>query len=285
MGILHSEAREIAAKAYRRLFGREPTAGEVDFAAAVANAETGYGRAPGQFLRFANEGGINWGALESGTADEASDRTFQRFVELGLHPRKGAGQDAGRRVFFYLFPNDEEAAVAFYRTWGADDTLAAAATGDPRAVAAAMKRHGYYEGFHVGPGGLTGGKQSPPFIEVGSDAEALELNIRDYASFLSNSLRVVRGGGEVPGPSPASLGASGPSVFAFPSFDLRTVFALAMVGAGGYWFFTRTERGRVLATRATRNLRAVGMPSVRLPNSLSRLGQNARANLRLLTSG
>lgn len=282
MGILHSEARDIAAKAYRRLFGREPTAGEVDFAAAVANAETGYGRAPGQFLRFANEGGINWGALESGSADESADTTFQRFVQLGLHPRKGEGQDAGRRVFFYLFPNDEEAAVAFYRTWGADDTLAAAATGDPRAVAAAMKRHGYYEGFHVGPGGLTGGKQSPPFVEVGSDAEALELNIRDYAAFLSRSLSQVRGGGEVPGPSPSSIPSSA-SFFAFPSFDARTVFALALVGAGGYWFFTRTSRGRALATRATRNLRGLQDARLDLSGPLARLGRSARANVRWLT--
>lgn len=194
----HGQARAALAEAYRDLFNREPTAGELDFGLTTAFFETFYGRgtsAPwgdgGQFGAWAASGLLNWGALQSRlvTGDPA---LMARFRAVGLSPRLERGKDAGRPVFFYLFPDDVQAATAFLMTWGQPDTLAAAATGSPTAVAAAMKRHNYYEGFHVGPGGLVNGKTAPRFIEEPSLEVATAKNVAEYASALAARVGTVR---------------------------------------------------------------------------------------------
>jgi hypothetical protein len=138
---------------------------------------------------------------------------MQAYVRRGLHPTKERGADGGRPVYFYLFPNDDEAAEAFLMAFGQADTLAAAATGSPEAVSAAMKVHGYYEGFHVAPGGLVGGKKSPPFIEEQDAATALAKNIADYAKALRSHVAVIKGAGGVADPA-ATGGAFGVGILA-----------------------------------------------------------------------
>lgn len=193
----HDEAREALAKAYRNLYHREPSEGELDFGLATAFFESGYGRAgaanwvkPGQFAKWALEGKFNWGALQSSIP--GPERTFERFKSAGLHPIKEKGSDAGRPVYFYLFPNDVEAAQAFLMTWGRPDTLKAAASGSPEAVAKSMKDHNYYEGFWVPPGNPRNLK-IPPFKEASSAEEAERNNIRDYARALAGQRAVVSG--------------------------------------------------------------------------------------------
>lgn len=184
----HIQAREILREAYKRLFNKEPSDGELNFGLATAFFETGYGRAGGQFAKWASQGLYNWGALESGIPGPES--TFNKFRSAGLNPVKKQGQDAGRSVYFYLFPTDIDAAQAFLMSWGRPDTLKAAATNSPQAVAASMKNHGYYEGFWVPPGNPQGRKM-PPFKEASSKEEAERNNIRDYASALNGHVAAV----------------------------------------------------------------------------------------------
>ncbi len=238
----HAQARAALHSAYVAQFGREPTAGELDFGLATAYFETFYGRGTGaawgdggQFGRWAADGKINWGALQSGTPGD--EGTLRSFVAAGLHPTKEQGRDAGRPVYFYLFPTDEEAARAFLMSWGKADTLAAAATGSATAVSASMKRHGYYEGFHVAPGQM-GGKKSPPFIQEASAADAESKNVADYAGALARHVATVRGTGGVPDASP----------FPSPPPDLAsgaaaTVVAALLVGgtaAAAWWLAGQT---------------------------------------------
>lgn len=230
----HAMARDALHRAYSQQFGREPSEGELDFGLATAYFETFYGRGTGaawgdggQFGRWASEGKINWGALQSGSPS-GDPRFMASMQKQGLHPTLEQGKDAGRPVYFYLFPDDVEAARAFLMSWGQADTLAAASTGSANAVAAAMKRHGYYEGFHVGPGKL-GNKKSPPFIEESDDATALEKNVRDYASALSRNVGTVRGTGGVPDAMPTSPSSASVA---------GTVVALLLVAStiGGAWW-------------------------------------------------
>lgn len=221
----HAEARQILARAYRDEFGAEPSAGELDFAAAVAFFESGYGRAGaadwaqlGQFASWASEGLYNWGALQSSKPG----------------PDKRQGKDAGRNVYFYVYPSDYEAARAMLRSLGGGarrDWLEAAKTGDARAVAAAMKRHGYYEGFHVGPGelGTNGRTAERGFKEEESKAIAEAKNIDDYAGALARFRATVTGPGGVPDPSPLPQGAPGTGSL------LAIGFALIGVGLAYYW--------------------------------------------------
>lgn len=186
----HSHAREALTIAYKKLFSREPTDGELDFGLSTAFHETQYGRAGGQFAKWASEGKYNWGALESGQPGD--EKTLRSFKAAGLHPTKGKGTDAKRPVYFYLFPNDVEAAAAFLMTWGRGNTLKAAATGSSQAVAKSMRDNGYYEGFWVPPGNPNH-QPMPPFKEAGSKAEAEANNIRDYATALNRNVAYVTG--------------------------------------------------------------------------------------------
>lgn len=186
----HSSARDALTQAYKNLYHKDPSDGELDFGLATAFFETGYGRAGGQFAKWASEGKYNWGALQSGTP--GPEKTFKSFKSAGLHPSKERGSDAGRPVYFYLFPNDIEAAEAFLLSWGRPDTLKAAASGSPVEVAKAMKNHNYYEGFWVPPGNPRNLKM-PPFKEAGSKEEAERNNIRDYASALNGHVAIVTG--------------------------------------------------------------------------------------------
>lgn len=232
----HAQARATLAQAYVALHGRDASPGELDFGCAVAFFETGYGRAgaadwvhPGQFARWARDGLINWGALE--TATQGDEGTLRAFQSAGLHPEKRQGSDAGNTRFFYLFPSDLEAATAFLMSWGKPDTLAAAATGSAFAVASSMRAHGYYEGFHVGPGRL-GRRASPPFVEEASDAIATEKDIADYASALERVRRTVTGSGGVPDPTQVGF----PGAAALTGIVILAGSWLAMVGAARWWF-------------------------------------------------
>lgn len=228
----HAQAREIAARAYRAEFGREPSDGELDFMLATAFFESGYGRAGaadwaalGQFASWASEGLYNWGALQSSKPG----------------PDKREGRDAGRRVFFYVYPTDELAARALWRSLGGGaraEWLEAARSGNALAVAAVMKRHGYYEGFHVGPGqlGSNGRTKERGFIEEASEEEATRKNVADYAGALERHRRTVTGPGGVPDPSPLPQAPAG---------GLGTAVALLLVVGtlGAAWWASSGQSG------------------------------------------
>lgn len=188
IGLSHNEARKILAEAYRKVFHKEPSDGELDFGLATAFLETRYGRDIGQFAKWASKGQYNWGALESGVPDD--DRTMRAFKNAGLHPIKDRGTDAKRSVYFYLFPSDLEAAQAFLMTWGKPDTLKAAKLNSSIGVSKAMKNHGYYEGFWVPPNNPRN-LPIPPFKKAKSAEEAERNNIRDYASALNGHVNTV----------------------------------------------------------------------------------------------
>ena len=203
----HAQARADLARAYRDEFGTEPTDGELDFGLAIAYFESGYGRAGaaswaalGQFARWASEGLYNWGALQ--TSQPGPDRR--------------EGKDAGRRVFFFVYPSDYLAARAMLRSLAGGARApwrAAAASGSAFSVAAAMKRAGYFEGFHVGPGelGTNGRTKERGFVEEESKAIAEQKNIADYAGALERYRKIVTQPppAGVPDPSPLPQGPAG----------------------------------------------------------------------------
>lgn len=208
----HETAREILRRTYVRKFGRDPSPGELDFAASTAYFESGYGRyggadwaKPAQFAQWAARGRYNWGAIERGTPPcEGVGGCPGKPVE------KAAGVDAGRGSCFCLYATDDDAADAFWIVWGSADTLAAAAANDAHGVAAAMKRHGYYEGFWRPPGGLTGSYTAARgFKEAESAEDAEARNIADYAGALQRFRSIVTKPGGVPDPSPEGLGGAG----------------------------------------------------------------------------
>lgn len=220
----HAQAREALHRAYVAQFGHEPTSGELDFGLAVAYFETFYGRGGaagwanrGQFGRWASEGKFNWGALESGSAS-GNPKFNAQLAAAGLTFTLERGSDGGNSTFFYLFPDDDQAARAFLMAWGATDTLAAAAASSAFGVAAAMRVHGYYTGFHVGPGKLTPALQEAnrrmgrqAWQEEASDADALQKNVQEYANGLASSVKTVTGAGGVDSPSSSTVfsGSSG----------------------------------------------------------------------------
>lgn len=78
----------------------------------------------------------NWGALtyRAGSAP--------RYIEHGDHDAQGNPVT----YKFAAFATLKDGAIAWYETWAKSDTLEAARRGDVWAVAAAMKKHGYYTG-------------------------------------------------------------------------------------------------------------------------------------------
>jgi len=193
----HAQAREVMRAAYLDLFGADASDGELNFALAVAWGESRYGRAKGQFAAAFARGQINWGSLEKGVPPCPPDRW--------------EGKDGGNARCFLGFPSDIEAATALLRTWGKADTLAAARTGDATQVAAAMKRHGYFE----------------------ADVDA-------YAALLRSSVRAVTGGGGIPDPAagggvaPAPAGGGGGLASA-----IKSLAVLGIAGGAGYWIALR----------------------------------------------
>jgi hypothetical protein len=248
----HDQARDVLREAYKKLFHREPSDGELDFGLSTAYFESGYGRAgsanwakPGQFAKWSAEGLYNWGALESGSPKE--DAAFNQFRSAGLHPVKRPGQDAGRKSYFYLFPSDLEAAQAFLMTWGKPATLKAAATGDAHAVAKSMKDRGYYEGYWVPPGNPEH-KPMPPFKEAHSAEEANQNNIRDYAGALQNHVAVVSN------KAPSQQHQKPSSGFMAQLYNLLHQFSLAsqeshsfLVSVGSSDYDSSVEYARVLS--------------------------------------
>lgn len=243
----HAAAREALRGAYVAQFGREPTKGELDFGLATAYFETFYGRggpggAPwanrGQFGRWARDGKYNWGALEGGAKGNA--RMNALLDAAGIPYTLERGTDGGNPTFFYLFRSDEDAARAFLMAWGAKDTLAAAAAGDAFGVAAAMRGHGYYTGFHVGPGKMTPALEDAnrrmgyrAWQEEATDAEALRKNIAEYGAGLARTVKVVTGPGGVDDPAKGGASGGGGGGFAV------ALGVLALVGAGAlaWWKF------------------------------------------------
>lgn len=131
----HAQAREILRQAWRTVWGREPTAQELTYAAAVAYLETGYGRA-GQFGTLAAQGIYNWGALE-----RKPDANGE------CPPGTARGTDQGS-VCFYAFPSDVAAAAAFVKLLTQSHwPVIAAMRGAPIDVARAMRvSPAYYTG-------------------------------------------------------------------------------------------------------------------------------------------
>ena len=139
------QAYQIVKQAWKELHGREGTPAELVLAQAIQRFETAYGRA-GQFAAMAAQGKYNWGALERGRNSDGS-------CPAGTEP----GIDAGNARCFFVYPSDVSAAKAsLYVLTKADGahanrtraTLAALGSGDPYAVAKAMRTSpAYYEGF------------------------------------------------------------------------------------------------------------------------------------------
>jgi len=135
--VTHARARAIVLAAWRAVHGREATTNEAELTQAIALHETGYGRL-GQFAAMAAAGRFNWGALER-----------PRLADGSCPPGSAPGCDAGDPRCFLVFASDEAAARAFVRLLTASHwpVVAAMATGDPRAVAHAMKAPpAYYTG-------------------------------------------------------------------------------------------------------------------------------------------
>lgn len=185
-----------------RAEGRELTRAAAEIGAAVAYGETLYGRGVSrgsssgdafawahldQFGKWAQQGLLNWGALEYPAKYGETPPPW--FADLGAVGR--LGKDAGHPAGFFLFADDVRAARAFLRAWGKPDTIAAANAGDVTGVAAAMRRHGYYVGFHCGPG-VKGKAGSPCKYEHATPEEALAANVRDYAALINSRLHDVR---------------------------------------------------------------------------------------------
>jgi len=210
----HAEAREILRRAWTRVHGSPPSEGALTLAQAIANLETGYGRA-GQFGALAARGLYNWGALER-----------QRLEDGTCPPGTEPGSDVGQ-VCFYVFRSDEDAAVAFLRTLTAAGgrnadraraTLGALQGGDAAAVAGAMRTPpAYYEG--------------PP----GSEAEKQAA----YAHAIRSSIAAAGNREPSAGGTPAARTTSA---------AVPVVIALAALGAFGLWFYR--EGGFVALGRA-----------------------------------
>lgn len=131
----HAEARQIVRQAWTSVWGREPTASELDYAQAIALLETGYGRS-GQFAQMAANGQFNWGALER-----------SRSADGTCPPGTSPGVDAGNPRCFFVFSSDVAAAAAFIRLLTKSHwPVVQAMSGSPRDVAQAMKvSPAYYE--------------------------------------------------------------------------------------------------------------------------------------------
>jgi hypothetical protein len=137
----HVGAAEVIRQAFKNIHGRWPTETERALAQAVAHLETYYGRG-GQFASWPSRGLYNWGNVEHQRNGDGS-------CPDGYEP----GQDQGP-VCFRVFPTDVEAATHYLRVLTDSNygsaaikqrnvaTLAALATGDPYAVAHAMKTGG-----------------------------------------------------------------------------------------------------------------------------------------------
>lgn len=194
----HAAAHAIVIDAWRQLWDRDPTEREVVYSMAVASLETGYGRI-GQFGRLADQGGFNWGALETRRSADGS-------CPSGTMP----GSDQGS-VCFYVFPDDTAAAKAFLRTLTKSFPTRAAAivaamnSGTPTDVARAMR--------------------TPPAYYAGVAATE-EGKVAAYASAIQAQLNAITGGG-LPAPDQPASGGGGAS-------NLPWVLAIGLVGAAAY---------------------------------------------------
>lgn len=126
-------ARIVVAHAWRDLYSDRPlTEQAADLVVAVASLET-------QLLR-ASQGNFNWGNLHGGKVDCAG--SCPPGSTMG-HDRDGAGNKYC--TCFRSYPDAVAGMRDYLRTLTRGAALAALQTGDPAALAAAMKANGYYE--------------------------------------------------------------------------------------------------------------------------------------------
>jgi hypothetical protein len=153
MAVAHSNdhvgAAQVIREAFKLVHGRWPTEAERAVAQAVAHLETGYGRL-GQFSGWPSRGLYNWGNVET---RPNADGSCNSGWALGQDPGGPHGPN-DNNVCFRVHPSDEEAAAGYLRVLSDPNygsagirqrnaaTLAALATGDPYAVASAMRNGG-----------------------------------------------------------------------------------------------------------------------------------------------
>lgn len=213
----HAQAREIILRAWQRVHGRAPSPSEAEIAQAIASLETGYGRA-GQFAAMAARGQFNWGALERRA--DADGNCPDGFAK---------GTDQGK-VCFYVFPSDEEAAVAFLKNLTAarssaafsqrtDGVLAAMATGSSEAVARAMRTPSSVAYYAGNPG-------------------TEEQKVAFYSTAIQSHRDAIRRELGSPAPPP------GPSPFpvVIPDRSSLLPLALAALAVGGLYYLGVRER-------------------------------------------
>jgi hypothetical protein len=153
--------------------------------------ETAFGRSQ-QFGKLANQGLFNYGAEEHGRPPCGSGFA--------------TGSDVGQ-VCFYVFPSDDEAADHFLSILKK--------TGIPldqgaTAQSAAMRKSGYYGGFHWAPGynEIVYKLRPQDAIEESDAATADAKNIASYASGITRYMNQLAGPDQdLGGPGPTRAGS------------------------------------------------------------------------------
>lgn len=224
--------------------GREPSDQEVAQAAAVGWFETRYGRAAGQFARFAEQGLFNWGAVERGMSGGTCPDGYEPGTDVG-------------GVCFRVWPTDDQAA---------DDYIATLVkNGVPLdqgayAQAAAMRRAGYYQGFHYAPGYNEALASDPRGIYHDDPAEADQANIAAYAGALQGVLNAYAQGADGDtGPPPVRSGDARSAPFR-PAIHLNfpwptkpaswRSYAFFVLGAASVYAGIRAFQGKAVVPRA-----------------------------------
>jgi hypothetical protein len=192
-GMSHSVALAIVRDSLRRITGAEPSDASVHGAASVGWLETRYGRS-GQFGKLAAQGQFNWGAVERAKLHDGS-------CPEGYVP----GTDVGH-VCFRVWPTDDAAADDYIKILiNSHVPLDQGA----RAQAAAMRRAGYYGGFHWAPGYNEMIKGDPRGIEMATPAEADAANVNEYASAIQSAMNVYASGKDAKTSGIAAVRAGG----------------------------------------------------------------------------
>lgn len=134
----HANARQLAIEAFEDVVHAQPKTNELRMLLAVALHESTFGAG----WRGNGEGSNNMGALQAG-----SGWTGETFATKDTHPTSTGGSIAYEGQFRkYSSPLEGWQDLVRVLYIQSPATRVAAATGDPRAVAKAMRRAGYYEG-------------------------------------------------------------------------------------------------------------------------------------------
>jgi hypothetical protein len=142
VGLSHSEVRPILCEAFRRVFGREPTRPEAQFAHAVAELETSCGDG---WADPAHDAANNFGAIQKGSW------TGSTFRHKDSRPRDD-GTSEWYEIEFRAYPTPvagiEDLVKVVYKNKGRDKAvLPPAATGDSLGVSRGLYQTVYYQGF------------------------------------------------------------------------------------------------------------------------------------------